>query len=323
MARQLPTPTYRVALEWLPPNRAARDILAAVEEGRRRSPSLALIGAGSLALTTAVGVVAESQGGDGARAAVVVADEEARAQMERMGWKRPRGAALSALATELHAHTGVELLEPHGVFRIELPNGVVTGDPPRDAVALAAAAVVAEELRLLPPDFLEAAGLRRILLCEGLHEAGQPIPSLPNHHSTLLLDVDAPPAFLRRLLHHEIFHFADLADDGTVKRDIDWEALNPTGFAYGHGGRSMRLPAASEPDPRLVGFVTPYAQAAVEEDKAEIFAFMMTAPAELSRRAAQDGVLAAKIARMRSLTAALSDAVDDAFWRDVARARAR
>src|SRR5690606_19670716 len=131
--------------------------------------------------------------------------------------------------------------------------------------------------------------LQRIVLCEDLREDVRAIPSLPNYRHTLLLDVGAPPGFLRRLIHHESFHFVDLADDGTVQRDPTWEALNPPGFVYGHGGRSMRDPAASEPDPALTGFVTRYAQAALEEDKAEVFAFMMTAPAALRRRAARDG----------------------------------
>lgn len=267
----------------------------------------------------AAAVVAESRAEKPASEAE--ADAQARATMRRIGFRPPASETLSAMAAELEASRAVELLEASAAFRIDLPNGEVVGEPARETAAAAAAAIVLDELLLLPSGFVASIGLHRIVLCEGLREDGRLIPSLPNYAHTLLLDVDAAPDFLRRLLHHEIFHFADFADDGIVKRDVSWSALNPPGFGYGFGGRSMRAPGVSEPDPRLLGFVTPYAQAAVEEDKAEVFAFMMTTPAALRRRAERDAVLAAKMERVRTIVAALS--LDEAFWRRVELARAR
>ena len=128
--------------------------------------------------------------------------------------------------------------------------------------------------------------------------------------NTLLLDVRAEPDYLRRLLHHEVFHFVDFADDGIVLADRRWEALNRTGFSYGHGGRDMRAPEATPMREDLPGFVSLHATSALEEEKAEIFAFMMARPDEMRRLAARDEVVAAKMAYVASV----APNVDESFW---------
>ena len=63
----------------------------------------------------------------------------------------------------------------------------------------------------------------------------------------------------------------------------------------------MRQPSAADPlDPSLPGFVSLYATAGVEEDKAELFSFLMTEPALVDERARTDVVLAAKRAELRA-----------------------
>ena len=49
-----------------------------------------------------------------------------------------------------------------------------------------------------PGEFLIRARLRRLLLCAKLQEGNEPIPSLPNYHDALIIDVDADPVYLRR-----------------------------------------------------------------------------------------------------------------------------
>ena len=102
-----------------------------------------------------------------------------------------------------------------------------------------------------------------------------------------------------------------------VLADRRWEALNRTGFSYGYGGRDMRGPEATPMREDLPGFVSLYATSALEEDKAEIFAFMMARPTAMRRLAARDEVIAAKMAYVTSVVAALAPHVDESFWRNL------
>jgi hypothetical protein len=280
---------------------------------RMRIRSGFLLTALALVLTGAVGLVAERD--RPAEAHEEELDELARSEHAGLGWRAPRDGEVKEAADALLASSGVELLVAMRGFELPLPNGVVSGDAGPEEATAAAAALVARELARLPAGFLAAARLRRVVLVGGLREGRAPIPSLPNYKGTLLLDVVGSPRYLERLLHHEVFHFADLADDDTVVADPAWAALNPPDFRYGRGGRSMREPDAGALDAAPIGFPSRYATSALEEDKAEVFALLMAAPAELDTRLAGDPVLAEKVARVRELTAALSPEMDARFWR--------
>jgi len=131
------------------------------------------------------------------------------------------------------------------------------------------------------------------------------------------------PDEVRRSFHHEVFHLIDYRDDGVVTRDPAWEALNPPGFKYAGGGRAALADPAMTTDPtdKVPGFVTGYSTSAVEEDKAELFAFLVVHPAYMAKRAATDPVIRAKVARMKALLAAFCPAVDEAYWARLARVR--
>lgn len=237
-------------------------------------------------VTAATGLLVESTGGShAARAHEKKADDQARARMLALGWRPP------STAVTIH---GVELLHAREGFELALGHGVVSGEAARSDRLAVVSRLIAEELSRHAPEVLRAAELRRVVLCGRLREDRRPIPSLPNYNNTLLLDVDGADDYLRRLLHHELFHFLDLADDGSVLRDPAWEALNAPGFSYAHGGRAMRGPEARVTPPPP-GFVSGYATAAVEEDKAETFAEWMWARDALRERAADDPVLRAKV----------------------------
>jgi len=138
------------------------------------------------------------------------------------------------------AKLGIEVFAPDRGFRLESGDAQLTGVPSSRRDQDRALATLATELGRYPVDFLGRARLHRLLLCAELHEGTQPIPSLPNYHGALLIDVDADARYLRRLVHHEIFHFADYADDDQLSRDPAWAALNDRYFVYGSGGRFSR-----------------------------------------------------------------------------------
>jgi hypothetical protein len=215
-------------------------------------------------------------------------------ELEVQGFAPTRGAS-GRLARPLVLR-GVDVLTATRSFRLELAGGPVTGEVPSAGSVDAALVVLGQELGRYSRRCLRAIRFRRVLLCEGLAESGQEIPSLPNYEQSLLLDVRGPAPFLRRLLHHELLHFLDFADDGELARDPAWERLNPPGFSYGLGGRAMRQPGSARFTTETPGFLSRYATSAVEEDKAEVFAFLSTAPEQVRSVMKRDVVVRAKVA---------------------------
>lgn len=194
---------------------------------------------------------------------------------------------------------GVAVLEATRDFRMALPNGEVKGAQPDKVRAAAAGNILKRELARYPNDFFSKVKLAGVVLAGDLLEGDTPIPSLPNVARLLLLDVDAAEIDLVRAIHHEIWHFADLADDGVLSPDPTWRALNPPGTFYGSGGRSIRGSWAAKPATDLPGFVSAYATAGDEEDKAETFAFVAA-----RRKLPEDPVVRAKIDLLRVRLAA-------------------
>lgn len=215
--------------------------------------------------------------------------------------------------TKTEVAPSVEALVAKRAFRLDLAHGAVTAGPPTPERLTKAERILERELGRYPAGFLRKARLRRVVFCEGLEENERPIPSLPNHASTLLVDVDAGEGFLARLVHHEVFHFIDYADDLVVVRDPAWEKLNDPSFRYEGGGRALRDPATSSGS-GPPGFVTRYATAALEEDKAEIFAWLMMDKPILAARCSLDPILRPKVERIHAIVTAFFPSTPYGPW---------
>ncbi len=216
---------------------------------------------------------------------------EQRMQLaERRGWRIDEGPA----ARRFHERTDVVPLVATTAFRVSLSEGRLSGEAaPSSELSLWPS--LEEELSRYPRGMLSRAGLRFVLLCSGLSQEDNPIASLPNFESTLLLDVDSSPAFLRRLIHHEVFHFLDFADDLKLREDESWAGLNDRFFSYGVGGRYARAPSGAVLGSGGPGFFSEYARSALEEDKAEVFSFVMSDAAAARELTRDDDVLRAKV----------------------------
>ncbi len=201
----------------------------------------------------------------------------------------------------------VVLLEATRSFTLGLGNGPVRGEPASGAELARGRDVVTRELARYPASFLRRVQLVGVVLLRDLVEGETPIPSLPNVGGLLLLDVAGAESDLVRAIHHEVFHFADLADDGSLAPDPAWQALNAPTFVYGGGGRSLRSSWAAQASD-LPGFVSGYATSGVEEDKADTFAFLVARPDAVRPRLAGDPVLAAKAREIVRRVAALDPA---------------
>jgi hypothetical protein len=247
-------------------------------------------------------------------------------------------AVPAALVASL-PHAGVaQATYPHAT-----PHGALVAAAPTWAELYRAARLLAPVLRRYPPPLWAALHLRELVLVGSLTLRAarrQAVPELADGRLHLAVGSAArAPAYFRRMVHHELFHFADAGGPAGVAAIYDdpaFAALNAPGVTYGPagaggggGGRwqgqvvSSALEAADGDDggsgtsgpgrapPPPFGMITSYCQAGVEEDKAEVFAHLMTQWTRTQRRCAADAALARKcaaiIARIEQLAGSGSD----------------
>ena len=180
----------------------------------------------------------------------------------------------------------------------------------------------ADEFQLYPKELVKNARVKRVVLCTDLAFAKQRRNAIPDwNNDTLYLEVvrgSKNPMYLRRVIHHEFFHMVDYWDDKNVYKDTDWAALNPSDFKYGTGGRNAQdNRATGRLSEQYPGFLTHYSTTGVEEDKAEVFAHMIVQPEYVEKRAKENSVLRAKVARMKELLEDFCPKVDESFWTKV------
>jgi len=269
--------------------------------------------AAALLVTPSVGLLAAELRDPGAERARLVeqADQALRADLIEQGLAPV--ASTSADLTRLSA-LGIEVFTPERAFRLESGGATLSGVPIAPPERERALVTLASELARYPAEFLARARLRRLVLCSQFREGSESIPSLPNYHGALLIDVDANAQYLRRLVHHEVFHFADYADDDQLSRDPAWLALNDRYFVYGSGGRFAREPGAGRFSEEIPGFVSRYATSALEEDKAETFAMRMSAPERFAVLTSVDPILRAKSSALEAQLRRLSGTMDERFF---------
>ena len=81
--------------------------------------------------------------------------------------------------------------------------------------------------------------------------------------------------YARTVLHHELFHFFEAKNGSLYQKDLSWMRFNPKEFCYGEGGYKNRKYKRLEKKYEKY-FVNEYSQSGIEEDKAEIFRWMIT-----------------------------------------------
>ena len=182
---------------------------------------------------------------------------------------------------------------------IPVDGGNITCDPSPEDDSLATAVNIQLSYRNYTKEVFTRAGCHKIVLCTGLKYAGQPraaIPDWVNH----ILYVDTQlgrnsPGYQTHILHHELYHLIDYADDASVYTDAVWEGINSKKFKYGKGGAAAQnVKGTGGLTSAFPGFLTHYSTTGVEEDKAELFAYLMTKPAYVRGRCGTDPILDAK-----------------------------
>lgn len=175
--------------------------------------------------------------------------------------------------------------------------------------------IVLPAMERYPAGVFARTGLRHVVLVKDLSVDGQRRLAMPAPEIDSVVYADnllaaLCPSGMELRVHHEYYHFIEyrLFND-FYYRDPAWLALNPPGTAYGQGGATAYgkgFQNLGHPQPGLVSL---YAAYGPEEDKAEVFGWMMT-PAytvRLQQWTAFDPVLLAKREKLREVLETLAD----------------
>jgi hypothetical protein len=142
--------------------------------------------------------------------------------------------------------------------------------------------VLFAEFNKYPIDFIANSGLKEIAFVANLRVGRQRRIAMPESNTrTLYFDVNYPGArdeYCSHAIHHELFHLIYFEIHGSFYyKDPAWLALNYSSFRYkGGGGLAYGNYQVFKKQKPASGFITPYATYGVEEDMAEVFAFLMT-----------------------------------------------
>jgi len=222
------------------------------------------------------------------------------------------------LKAEYLAKEGVELVAGDETFPVTITGGQIAGKNVFSSEIDLYLYVFRKELGKYPKELFALIQLKRVVFCRELAVDTQPRAAVADwEHNTLYVEVRNgiyADSHRRKMIHHELFHLLDFADDGVLGRDPDWVALNPPEVFYGAGGEQKldeKSTAITHPSP---GFVSKYALASVAEDKAEVFANLMVYDVKIQLLLKQDSILAGKVQLLKQELLAFCPQVDEPFW---------
>lgn len=153
------------------------------------------------------------------------------------------------------------------------------------------------EILIYPKSFLKNLKLKEFVFINSLNfhtaEYEQYRAACPEYYKTMSIYYCAQerfPNYIRTVIHHELFHYVDFIHDKTYD-DPKFSKFNTPGFRYGKGGAYEREWKPLSPETK--GFLNFYSTTGIEEDKAEIYQFIMSFPNQAFKH--QDEVVNKKV----------------------------
>lgn len=221
------------------------------------------------------------------------------------------------MSTQLKNELGIQLVAENESYpiaggQIDAKN---TGERNADMVLY----FLRKEIAKYPPELLRKSGVQRIVLCRELKHGTRRVAGLASpSNKSIYVDSTAEigdEAHRRRTLHHELFHFFDYTQHPKdMASNSEWQKANAPGVNYGSAAPAAkpgRANWASHPAP---GFISDYSLSAVPEDRAELFAALMTNNLTLRTLLQRDPFLAKKTQMLKDELQRFCPAADDAFW---------
>ena len=181
--------------------------------------------------------------------------------------------------------------------------------------------LIKKEIDIYPIEFINNSGLKFIMICEELTLGDNEVAGLaPGHYdqspgvfyisANQLKDVKNNPrvqSMLRHVFHHEFYHIID-SQLTNVIIDNQWEKINKIEYS------SVDISGDLNLDNSINGFVTQYARNNQNEDKAELFAMLITKYSEVKQLLNKDEVLFNKTKLLISRLKSISPSINKNFW---------
>ncbi len=176
--------------------------------------------------------------------------------------------------------------------------------PPGEDAALAE--YLADSLRPYPAECLQAAGLKSVVIGRRLVGVGPETNHVVSgatdvergvlHVGNIGFDVLSATSALRHrnYLNHEFFHLIDWKLYGKPDGKLHipgWRELRPKG---GYTAKRRTGGGTVDDGPEVPGFISSYAAVSASEDRAELFAYIVTSPDYAIRRIRGDRLIARK-----------------------------
>ena len=188
------------------------------------------------------------------------------------------------LLYKLFNRLNIELIIPEDKYSFSCLFFGIKGNPPTNSDLDCYTPLLFMEFWIYGKSFIKKSKLKKIILLHNImyknSEYTQERAGCPEYETSRSITFaihERNLAYIRIVLHHELFHYIDYSDDLNYDDD-GWDILNQKGFEYGNGGDSEREWIKLEKN--QIGFINHYSTTALEEDRAEIYQYLISCPDE-------------------------------------------
>lgn len=183
------------------------------------------------------------------------------------------------------------------------------------------AKIFIDEWAKYPSDWIEGSNLKHIMIVKKLAVGDTERAATPDPvGDAVYYDIGyGADLYAREVIHHEFNHQVEYEHfNSYARQDPAWLALNPSGFTYNPRGgvAAYHEDGFSNDAHPEAGFVNRYAMYAIEEDKAEVYAYLMTREYyhDLRNWIKTDDKLAQKVQLYKDFMKRVSPEMDDDYF---------
>ncbi len=176
-----------------------------------------------------------------------------------------------------------------------------------------------DEWAKYPKQWIEASQVEGVVIAKQISVQGQVRSAMPDIDGDIVYyAIDYASDYMAAVIHHEFEHLIEYNLFNRYDNpDEEWTLCNGTDFAYKGGGiLAYDDPEYNDDDHPRPGFVSTYATYAIEEDKAELYSYLMTTSKypNLMQWAKNDACLTRKVSLYKKFMRSYAPEMDDAYF---------
>jgi hypothetical protein len=182
-------------------------------------------------------------------------------------------------------------------------------------------AIMIDEWSKYPTDWVANSNLEYMVFIKNLYinfyRGATPDPVGHALYYDPVYDTTYGDKYARETLHHEYDHLIEYNYFNSYNHsDPTWLSLNPSGFQYGNGGASCYSGGCPFGEHAVQCFASGYATSGIEEDKAEVYAYLMASEShqDLKSWLPSDACLANKVNNYKQFIASHSPEMSSAYF---------